>query len=114
MSCFSETPMQSLNNHSFFHTLEAPGASGLVVFTKPGCGACRHVKALLLALAADIPAPLYELNVEESPGVAAELDVFHLPALFLFRDGALLGEIHAEARREALLAAIHTSWATGD
>lgn len=102
--------MQSLNNHSFFHTLEAPGAAGLVVFTKPGCGACRHVKAMLLGLGPDLPAPLYELDVEESPGVAAELDVFHLPALFLFRDGELWGTIHAEARRGALLAAINLAW----
>jgi thioredoxin 1 len=105
--------MQSLNDHSFFHTLEAPGAAGLVVLTKPGCGACRHVKAILLALTPSLPAPLYELNVEESPGVAAELDVFHLPAMFLFRDGELRGAIHAEARREALLAAIHAAWAAG-
>jgi thioredoxin-like negative regulator of GroEL len=110
MSRSYETPMQSLNDHSFFHILEAPGASGLVVLTKPGCGACRHVKALLSALGPELPTPLFELNVEESPGVAAELDVFHLPAMFLFRDGELLGPVHAEARREALFAAIMAAW----
>ncbi|MCK6525760.1 thioredoxin domain-containing protein [Myxococcota bacterium] len=83
------------------------------MLTKPGCGACRAVKGALLALEAALPAPLYELDVEDSPGVAAELDVFHLPAMFLFRDGELRGEVHAEARREALAAAITAAWTAG-
>lgn len=103
--------MKRLNDHSFFRTLEAPGAAGLAVLTKPGCGACRHVKAALVSVAEALPAPLYELDVEESPGVAAELEVFHLPAMFLYRDGELRGEVHAEARREALLAAVQAAWA---
>lgn len=95
-----------LTQHDYYATLEAQPGRALVVLTSPGCGACRRVKAELLRLAPERAPRLFEVDVSESPGVAQALEVFHLPALFLYVDGEFHAPIHAQARAPDLAAAI--------
>lgn len=96
-----------LTQFDFHHRLaETPGVS-LVLFTRPGCGACRHWRALLERYSADPRvAQHFEVDVEQDIALAREFAVFHLPALFLYRDGQFHAELRCEAQAERLTAAI--------
>lgn len=93
-----------LDDLTFHHVLaEIPGAA-LVFFTAPNCGACRHLKqALVNFLQAYPPLPVFEVDAVHNGGLVNALEVFHLPALFLYVDG----HYHRELKCEALPARIH-------
>ena len=79
----------------------APGVA-LVLFTAPHCGACRAWKRLLPQALGGIADTLFEVDVSEATGVARYYDIFHLPTLYLYRDG----RFHAELQCAATTAAI--------
>ena len=81
-----------LSDQRFYPHLEDLGGPALVAFGTPACGACRRLRGLLDPLRAALPgvAVLYA-EAERCPGVLADLEAFHLPALFVFVDG----EAHA-------------------
>ncbi len=90
----------------------SPGLA-LLLFTTPGCGACRAVRAALEHAAREGLLPddlaLYELDAGESAGLAADLEVFHLPSLFLFRGDELHAPVHAPPTAGALARAIEVA-----
>ncbi|WP_127475963.1 thioredoxin family protein [Sulfurivermis fontis] len=96
----------------FHHRLaETPGVS-LVLFTGPACGACKRLKQVLReqrALFADVH--LFEVDAGRDMALTREFGVFHLPALFLFRDGEYHCALHSEAQPEHLRAAIDAALA---
>ena len=49
---------------------------------------------------------VYEVNAERAGGLVEELEIFHLPALFLYQDGDLHAPIQAPLRPDALRGAI--------
>ncbi|MCW2292896.1 hypothetical protein M2262_002946 [Pseudomonas sp. BIGb0408] len=73
--------------------LSLPGIS-LVIFTSPGCAACRYARERL---------PLFSMPVDrlawidagDNNGLVQRYDVFHLPAMFLVRDGGFQGPLHS-------------------
>lgn len=77
----------------------------LLVFTGEGCGACRWARAQLpgMALAVD---RLAWVDAGRNGGLVERYEVFHLPALFLIRDGAFHGRILAPLRAPALAEAL--------
>lgn len=77
--------MQDLDEFSYHHRLKRQHGVALVLFSSPTCGVCRQVERLLPEAAAEVA--LFRVDVQKSPGLAREYDVFHLPALFLYRDG---------------------------
>lgn len=84
--------------------LAAPGRS-LLIFTSAGCASCRLARQVLPAAALPVER-LYWVDAERSGGLVQRYGVFHLPALFLVRDGELLGPVQAPLRESALVAAI--------
>ena len=68
------------------------------MFTTPGCGACRHLRALLTPLADELGLPLYEVDAGREGALVHAMEVFHLPALFLYQQGQFHAEISAEPR----------------
>lgn len=55
---------------------------------------------------AGIASALYEVDVSEATGVARYFGIFHLPTLYLYRDGQFHAELQCEARREAIQQAV--------
>jgi thioredoxin 1 len=97
--------LRRLDQSSFHHVLAATPGAGLVLFTAPACGACRRVKGLLAQpLFGDLA--LFEVDAGEEMGLTREFEVFHLPALFLYRDGRYHRPVHAEAAATALRDAV--------
>lgn len=68
-------------------TLHHADGPVLLVVTKPGCGACRALKAALAATPDVAGLAAWEVDATSAPALVEELSLFHLPALWLFVDG---------------------------
>ncbi len=78
----------------------------LVVITSPFCGACRAMLRAIERLPQGSVDRAFVADAGESPGLVADLEVFHLPALFLFRDGEYHRPIQVPPRVTELVAAL--------
>ncbi|VVN19420.1 hypothetical protein PS662_04282 [Pseudomonas fluorescens] len=74
--------------------LLAMSGVSLVVFTSVGCSGCRFAREQLPRL--DLPVDrLCWIDAGDNGGVVERYQVFHLPALFVVRDGEFFGPIHS-------------------
>lgn len=98
------TAIARLDDLHFHHVLaETPGAA-LVFFTAPHCGACRNLKRALEKFLQEYqPLPVFEVDAVHNGGLVNALEIFHLPAMFLYMDG----HYHRELKCEPLPARIH-------
>jgi thiol-disulfide isomerase/thioredoxin len=81
--------IEKLDQFEFHHVLEETPGNSIVLFTAPHCGSCRAMKlALGQVLAEERGWHVFEVDAERDLALVREFDVFHLPALFLYRDGA--------------------------
>lgn len=101
-----------LDQFTFHHTLaEAPGTS-LVFFTRAGCGSCKRWRQVIAAYLPSDPAlRVFEVDAEREAALTREFDLFHLPALFLYRNGHFHAPIECEASVARLTAAISAALA---
>ena len=104
------TPLHELD---FYGELAREAGPAVVVFTTPFCGSCKAVKAAL-ALAQEagkLPegTRLYEVDAGESAGLTADLEVFHVPSLFLYRSDEFHAPIHAPPTAGALADAVQAA-----
>lgn len=84
--------------------LDLPGTS-LVVFTSMGCASCRWARQALPGM--PLPAErLCWVDAERNAGLVARYEVFHLPSLFLVKDGHFFGALPARLAHSDLLTAI--------
>jgi thioredoxin-like negative regulator of GroEL len=79
----------------------APGVA-VVLFSAPHCGACRAWKRLLPDALSGLTNRLFEVDVGEATGVARYFGIFHLPTVYLYRDGRFHAELQCEARPDAI------------
>jgi thioredoxin-like negative regulator of GroEL len=97
--------MHALDEFTYHRSLAATPGTALVLLTSPDCGGCRAVEARLPE-AAPKDAALFRVDVQQSPALARALEVFHLPALFLYRDGHYHARLECEVTPARLNAAI--------
>lgn len=73
--------------------LLAMSGVSLVIFTSVGCASCRYAREVLpgQALAID---RLCWIDAGDNGGLVERYQVFHLPALFVVRDGEFFGAVH--------------------
>jgi hypothetical protein len=69
--------------------------TSLLIFTGAGCSSCRWARDYLpqQSLALD---RLCWIDAEENGGAVQRYGVFHLPALFVIRDGEFFGPLHSK------------------
>lgn len=73
-----------------------------VLFSTPHCSSCRAWKQLLPLALAGVAENLFEVDVSEATAVARYYDIFHLPTIYLYRDGHFHAELQCEARPAAI------------
>ncbi|WP_287030437.1 thioredoxin family protein [Pseudomonas sp. UBA6310] len=89
--------------------LELSGIS-LLVFTSIGCASCRWVRRELPGMALPIER-LCWVDAGENGGLVERYGVFHLPALFVIRDGQFFGALQARLERASLVSALDAALA---
>ncbi|MBK5518763.1 co-chaperone YbbN [Pseudomonas sp. TH10] len=74
--------------------LLAMNGVSLVIFTSVGCASCRFAREVLpgFGLAVD---RLCWIDAGNNGGLVERYQVFHLPALFVVRDGAFFGALNS-------------------
>ena len=103
----SEPIFVDLDQFNFHHSMAETTGSAIVVFSGPSCGSCRAWKQLLAEYQQQNPETrLFEVDVERDQALAAEFSVFHLPSLFLYRDGHFHAQIDCEATLATLSATL--------
>jgi thioredoxin-like negative regulator of GroEL len=95
-----------LSEGDFHYSLAATFGVAAVLFSAPRCGACRAWKRLLPEALSGLADRLFEVDVSEATGVARYFGIFHLPTVYLYRDGLFHAELQCEARAEAIRPAV--------
>lgn len=95
---------ERLAEGAFHARLAATPGVAAVLFTAPHCGACRAWKRLLPDALAGVADRLFEVDAVEATGVARYYGIFHLPTIYLYRDGRFHAELQCEAREAAVRA----------
>ena len=99
--------LDGLTDASLYPALEARGGPVVVAFGTPSCGGCRRLRALLPALRAAVGGvAVAYAEAERCPGILADLEAFHLPAIWLFVDGDPWAPVEASLTVASLSAAI--------
>lgn len=70
--------------------------TSLLVFTSIGCASCRYARQYLPQLSLPIDR-LAWIDASDNGGLVQRYEVFHLPALFVVRDGDFYGAVHSSA-----------------
>ncbi len=91
---------------AFHARLAATAGVAVVLFGAPHCGSCRAWKHLLPDALSGLANSLFEVDVGEATGVARYFGIFHLPTVYLYRDGRFHAELQCEARQEAIRQAV--------
>ncbi len=97
--------LEPVDDHDVFQRLATAG-DALLVITSPFCGACRAMLRALERLPPGTVDRAFIADAGDSSGLVADLEVFHLPALFLFRDGDFHRPIEAPPQVSALVRAL--------
>lgn len=101
-----------LSQFDFHHTLAQAEGVSLVYFTAPGCGACRQLKHILESYPQEFALlNVFEVDAQQDMALTREFEVFHLPAMFLYKDCHFHAPIHAEPHPASLIAAIEAALA---
>jgi hypothetical protein len=92
----SQAPMEQIelnDSTADRFLLDAPGVS-LLVFHSKVCGNCRLAREQLPGL--DLPVErLCWVDAGDNGGLVQRYEVFHLPAMFVVRDGTYFGAVQA-------------------
>lgn len=83
-----------LTDFDIDHQLLALAGTSLLIFTSVGCSSCRYARQLLPTLELGLD-HLCWIDAEENGGAVARYEVFHLPALFVVRDGMFYGALRS-------------------
>lgn len=103
--------LQPLTEFDYHHTLAGTPGASLVLFSSPDCGSCRKVERLLPTAVDDTIRACYKVNVQQATALARQYDIFHLPTLFLYKDGHFHAVLHSEITPARLQDAIRAALA---
>ena len=104
--------LPALTEFDLHHRLAEVAGAAVVCFTAAGCGSCRQMKRALADLGRARPdLALFEVDAQHEGGLTREFGVYHLPALFLFRDGEYHRPLEAEPLPGPLATAIDAALA---
>ena len=97
-------PLPRLDQFDFHPRLATMTGTTLVMFTSPDCGGCRHLRRVFQEVRRREPGwHVFEVDAQRDPALSNEFEVFHLPTVFLFQDGAFHCQLKAEARTAAII-----------
>jgi hypothetical protein len=84
--------------------LDLPGSS-LLIFTSIGCASCRWARRELPGMCIPLDR-LCWIDAGNNGGLVQRYGVYHLPSLFLVRDGLFLGSLQSQMNPAGLSAVL--------
>lgn len=106
----NHSALPALSQFDFHARLSETAGTTLVMFSSPDCGGCRHLRQVLREVHRLEPRwQLFEVDAQRDQALTHEFEVFHLPTIFLFRDGEFHCQLEAEARPAAIVAATRSA-----
>ena len=100
--------IRKLDQFEFHHVLEESPGISVVFFTAPNCGSCRAMKqALGQVLEQHGNWNVFEVDAARDLALVREFDVFHLPALFMYKDGAYHAPLQVTPLTNEIIAAVN-------
>ena len=105
------TELDEFNIHRVLS--EKEGVS-LVFFSGPHCASCHHLKQLLNTEFQQFTQHFsnfsaFEIKADKAAALVNEFGVFHLPSLYLYRDGKFHCELQSEAIPSKIIEAIEAA-----
>ena len=85
--------------------LLAMSGVSLVIFTSVGCASCLYAREILPGLDLAIDRVCW-IDAGNNGGLVERYQVFHVPALFVVRDGEFFGAVHTRLNATDLNAAV--------
>ena len=99
--------LPQLDQFEFPHRLMHTPGLAIVLFTSHGCSSCKAWRRLLADYRRrHLETHVFEVDAERDLALTREFGVFHLPALFLYRNGHYHCALQSEARMDQLENAI--------
>lgn len=89
--------------------LALPGVS-LLIFTSVGCSSCRWARHHLPEQSLPVDR-LCWIDAEENGGAVQRYGVFHLPSLFVIRDGEFYGALRSKMSAEGIIVGLEQAFA---
>lgn len=98
--------LPSLDQYDFHRRLAVMTGTALIMFSSPDCGGCRHLRRVLREVLRREPDwQVFEVDAQRDSALTNEFEVFHLPTVFVFKDGIFHRQLEAEARTELIISA---------
>ncbi len=95
--------METVSELGFWQRMADTPGEVILFFSSAGCRSCRVWRKLLVDFESTHDGvAVWEVDAGRDMGITQEFNVYHLPALFLFRDGQYQRPIQVEARVHAL------------
>ena len=99
----AKSQVQHANEANFRDIVLKSDVPVLVDFYADWCGPCQRLAPVLEELAAEIPdARIVKVNVDHSPGLAAEYRVDSIPSLKVFKNGTVTDQLVGLASKSQL------------
>jgi thioredoxin 1 len=100
--------VQTFTDGNFETSVLKAGGPVLVDFWAEWCGPCKRLAPTIDALATDYAGKVTigKLNVDENPGTAFKFQIRGIPAVLLFKDGAVVESVVGLAPKEEFTKAI--------
>jgi thioredoxin-like negative regulator of GroEL len=100
-----------LDEFNFHPKIADAGGISLVFFSGPHCSSCHHLKNLLNKEYQQFSEHFsnfsaFEVKADKAAALVNEFGVFHLPSMYLYRNGDFHCELQAEAVPVKIIEAI--------
>ena len=97
---------QPLTEGDYHARIARASGYAVVLFTHVHCASCRAWKRLLSEALSTRVRHFFEVDVALDTGAARYFGIFHLPTIYLYRNGQFHAELQCAAQRDVIQRAV--------
>ena len=100
-----------LTEGDYHARIASTSGNAVVLFSHAHCGSCRVWKRLLPEALSGSVQHFFEVDVALDTGAARYFAIFHLPTIYLYRNGQFHAELQCAARADAIQCTVNSLFA---